>query len=118
MRQSVSLVIIGGHLAGLAQEVRRHDEDISILGRIEREIRLMKDADRHNMFGIQFDRLENRRSEFSPSRGESFAEKHSFLQSHIEEYLDDQANLSDAASQFLIDPASLRENRLSAFFLA
>ncbi len=53
-----------------------------------------------------------------PSRGESFAEKHSFLQSHIEEYLDDQANLSDAASQFLIDPASLRENRLSAFFLA
>ncbi len=117
LRQSVSLVNIGGLLAEMVQEVRLYDEDTSTLGRIEREIRLMREADKIQRFNIRFDSLKKHRSKFSPARGESFAEKHRFLESHIEEYLEDRTNLTDAANQFLVDPASLRENRLSQFFL-
>lgn len=118
LRQSINLVNIGDLLAELAQKVRLHDEDTSIIGRIGREIQHMHEVDRQNHFGIRFDSLQHYRSRFSPARGESFSEKHRFLQSDVEEYLEDKANSTNAASQFLVDPASLTEHRLSNFFLS
>ncbi|KJA22067.1 hypothetical protein HYPSUDRAFT_1085541 [Hypholoma sublateritium FD-334 SS-4] len=113
LRQSINLVAIGDLLADLAQKICLHDEDASIIGRIEREIQHMHEADRQNHFGIQFDTLQHYRSKFSPARGESFSEKHRFLRSHVEEYLEDKDNSTNAASQFLVDPACLMEHRAS-----
>lgn len=76
----------------------------------------MQEADKQNKFCIRFENLQYYRSTFSPSRGESFSEKHRFLESHVEEYLDNNTNAIGAASQFLVDPASLKEHRLSQFF--
>lgn len=78
----------------------------------------MTEADKQNNFGIQFANLQTYRSRFSPARGESFMEEHCFLISHVEEYLADKDNYIKAASQFLVDPASLTEYRLSHFFQA
>ena len=107
---------IDGILEELVQKVCLHDEDASILGRIDREIDFMAEADRQNNFCIQFARLQTYRSRFSPACGESFSEEHCFLISHVEEYLEDKTNCIKAAAQFLNDPASLIEHRLSHFF--
>ncbi|KJA13824.1 hypothetical protein HYPSUDRAFT_209211 [Hypholoma sublateritium FD-334 SS-4] len=116
LRQSVNLVQIGHLLAELAGKLRLHDEDASILGRIEREIQFMQEIDKQRNLCIRFESLQYYRSTFSPSRGESFSEKHRFLGSHVEEYLEDNVNATGAAAQFLIDPTSLKEHRLSQFF--
>ncbi|KAF8956819.1 hypothetical protein BDZ97DRAFT_1763401 [Flammula alnicola] len=116
LRQSVVITDIGNRLGELAVKLDVYDADGAVLAAIDREIELMHEVDIENSLCVNFYGLEYFRSKLEPSGGPSFMEKNNLLCVKIQNYLEAHENASNAAHQFLKDPSSLREHRLSPFF--
>lgn len=118
LRRSVFVVEIGCMLGDLAQKFNRHDKDTSVIEAVDRELEAIQQAVIQNNMDIKYEALECFRSTYNPELGKCFFEEHQFILPEIYEYLDAHKNATAACSQFVNDPTSLRENRLSRFLPA
>lgn len=106
-----------GHLLGkLSEKFTRYDKDVSVVQAIDGEIKVIQDAVIQNGFEINFYALEYYRSRYKPELGQSFYERHRFLVPDVRDYVEAHEMDHAAAEQFLHDPFSLREHRLSRYF--
>lgn len=110
------MVEIGCLLGELAQKFNRYSIDSSVVEAVDREIGALQEVVAQKGMDIRYDALEHFRSKYKAELGACFFEKHRFILPSIYEYLDDHTSATAASSQFINDPASLKENRLSRYF--
>lgn len=108
MSQSTLIVEIGRLLGGLTEQLRLYDQDYSVTKNIDVNIQLIKEVIKLHGFNINFQSLRDYRSVYMPQRGESFIEKHGFLNADLEEYLEEKYIDIARTARFFANPLSLR----------
>lgn len=114
LRRSAVVADIGDCLKLLDSKLCLYSKDDVFLTSAACEIQLIQEESSARDFRINFFGLEYLRS-LNPSYGLSFVEKHSSVYSSIQLVLRTKEDAERATYQFLADPSSLTERRLSLF---
>lgn len=110
LRRYLIMIDIGLHLDILAAKLSRYDKDTAALKFAADEIEVIKTECAEQSMNINFSCLEFFRS-MNPAHSLSFMENHMMVFSKIMDW-EEGARAYDTTSQFLDDPAALREYRL------
>lgn len=117
LRQSAVMADIGDCLEMVSPKFGLYDTDSMVLQSVFYELQLIKEECQTRQLGLNFWALEYFRSGLHGSDyGFSFVEDHPELYATVGRVLGDKEFSSHATQQFLQDPFSLREQRLSPFF--
>lgn len=111
LRQSVSLSEMGQYLEQVAIRLALYEDDEEIIAHLNYEMDSVDDEARR--FNLPFDLYDAEfHRDLVSDRGPSFTQKNRRTIRKVDLYLGTTRQARAAASQFLIDPLSLRDHRL------